>query len=100
MVAEQREQLQAATTQIVRLDDRATRLYHDALHLHGLYNEATEELHYHERLNMQLSALITRIIIENPDLPRVYTDLHLAMIEGTAERPIDLTTEEELDEEL
>jgi len=100
MVAEQREQLSTATDQIVRLDARATRLYQDGIVLHGLYNEAVEELHYHGNLNLQMSALITRILAENPELPRVYTDLHLAMIDGTADRPIDLTADEELDEEL
>ena len=42
----------------------------------------------------------TRIEAENPGLNPIYAQLHVAMIEGTVENPIDLTADEELDEEL
>lgn len=99
MVDEQREQLTTATRQIILLDDRATRLYRDSIMLHGLYNEAAEELHYHEQLSQRLSMLITRILSENAQLPTIYRDEFNAML-GTQDHPIDLTADEELDEEL
>jgi len=97
MVEEQRLQLAVATRQVTTLDERATRLYRDATMLHGLYNEAAEELHYHEQLSQRLAMLITRILSENAQLPQNYRDEFNAML-GTQDHPIDLTTDEELDD--
>lgn len=100
MVDEQREQLVTAEQQIRRLDDRASRLYRESITLHGLLNESEAELHYFQQTNQRLSLLISRILSENPGLSPNYTHLYHALIEGTEENPIDLTTDEELDEEL
>jgi len=99
MVDEQRATIATAERQIILLDERATRLYRDALQLHGLFNEADAELRYHEQLSQRLSMLITRILSENAELPSIYRDEFNAML-GTQDHPIDLTTDEELDEEL
>jgi len=100
MVNEQREQLATAEQQIRRLDDRASRLYRESITLHGLFNESEAELHYFQQTNQRLSLLISRILSENPGLSPNYTHLYQALIEGTEENPIDLTTDEEIDEEL
>lgn len=97
MVEDQRLQLAEATRQVNTLDDRAARLYQDTITLHGLYNEAHEELHYHEQLSQRLAMLITRILSENAELPGNYRDEFNSLL-GTQDHPIDLTTDEELDE--
>lgn len=99
MVSEQREHITTAERQIILLDNRATRLYQDALQLHGLYNEADEEFRYYEQLSRRLSMLVTRILTENANLPSIYRDEFNALL-GTQDHPIDLTADEELDEEL
>ena len=100
MVEAQAEELATYRRQIRAIDARATRLYNENHTLHGLFNEAEAELHYHRQTNLRLSALLTRIEAENPGLDPIYAQLHVAMIEGTVENPIDLTTDEELDEEM
>jgi len=98
-VNEQRAQLAVATEQVIALDARCTRIYNDAVQIHGLFNESEAELHYHRQLNTQLSLLIVQMLNENPELG-AYTERYHALIEGTEYNPIDLTTDEEIDEEL
>jgi len=100
MVDRQREDIANANRQIRAIDARATRLYNDNLQLHGLFNESEAELHYHQNQNQRFSLLIVRILLENPQLSNHYTQLYHAMIDGTEENPIDLTTAEELDQEM
>jgi len=100
MVDAQRLDMATMRRQIRTLDDRASRLYRENITMHGLFNESEAELHYHSQLNQRFSLLIARILSENPELSANYTHLYHALIEGTEENPIDLTTDEELDEEL
>jgi len=95
------QQLDMATMrrQIRTIDARATRLYNENVTLHGMFNESEAELGHHQQLNVRLSLLIARILAENPELAPNYAHLHHALIEGTQENPIDLTTDEELDDE-
>lgn len=100
MVDNQRIEIATLHRQLRAIDARATRLYNENNTLHGLFNESEAELHWHRQTNLRLSALLTRIEAENPGLNPIYAQLHVAMIEGTVENPIDLTADEELDEEL
>jgi len=100
MVEAQAEELATYRRQIRAIDARATRLYNENITLHGMFNESEAELHWHQQTNLRMSALLTRIEAENPELDPIYAQLHTAMIEGTVGNPIDLTADEELDEEL
>jgi len=100
MVDQQREQLENATRQIQNLEQRASRLYHDATVLHRMLNETWIEARNNEIVNQRLSDLLTRIFRENPDIFFNYEQHVHGMLAGfTPENPIDLTADEELTDE-
>lgn len=101
-VAEQQQQIGQYQRQLTEVEARATRLYNDASTIHGLYNEALDDLAASETLSVALGRLILRMITENQGLARAsYREEYLAAINAYSERnPIDLTADEELDEDL
>jgi len=101
MVTEQGEQLEQYRTQLATVEARADRAYQDNILLHGLVNQAYQETAAHERLAMQLSALVLRIMRENPGAVREeYRDHYFSAINDFNEtNPIDLTTDEELEDD-
>jgi len=102
MVEEQAATINDYRTQLVEIDARADRLYSDNIVLRGLIDESFNETRSHERLALALSALLLKIMRENPEATQErYRDQYLAAINDfNGETPIDLTTEEELDEDL
>lgn len=102
MVTDAHDQCDEYRRQLRVLDERATRLHRDNVVLHGLINEAYAETGAHERLALRLSALVLRIIRENPAVAiEAYRDEYLAAINDfNGQNPIDLTADEELDEDM
>jgi hypothetical protein len=93
----------AALIQIEQLDNRNDALYHDNLDMHRTLNEFVVSDHEKDALILRLTDLIITMIRENPHLrdePR-YRDEYFAAIAGfTPDQPIDLTADEEIDENL
>jgi len=93
--------LTVAERQVEILDARATRLYQDNIELSAMLNDFTEADAQKDQLIMRLTDLVISMVRENPNLRAEYRDEFFAAIAGfTPENPIDLTAEEELDEDL
>jgi len=98
MVNALRDELEVTRAQLRTIEDRAGRQYRDIIHIHGLFNESEAELHYHRQVNARLEDLIEQIFVENPQLEETHWRALDAIVIGTAWNPIDLTTDEEIDE--
>lgn len=100
MVEEQGAAIKEYQRQLVTLEDRANRLYRDNALLHGMVTESYNETRMHERLSLAMSALVLKIMRENPDaITEAYRDEYLAAVNDfNGENPIDLTAHEELDD--
>jgi len=102
MVNERGDQIEVLNTQLNAVSDRADRLYRDNVILHGLIDEAYADVDSQSRLSLRLSELVMRIIREIPGAAREdYRDEYLAAVNDfNRGEIIDLTADEEMDEEL
>jgi len=101
MVDELGRSLQRARAQNGHLELRMRRMHRDAIERDGLLDEALADLHSQELTTLGLSELLARIYREHPNLQPIYETRHNDTIAGfSMENPIDLTTEEELDDEF
>lgn len=102
MVDEQANTIREYQRQLEAVEERANRIYQDNVVLHGLINESYNETRMHERLSLAMSALVLRILRENPEAVQgTYRDEYLAAINDfNGANPIDLTADENLDEAL
>jgi len=93
--------LRVAERQVELLDNRATRLYEDNLDMQRMLNNFAESDAQKDLLIMRLTDLVIAMVRENPDLRDEYRNEFFAAIAGfTPENPIDLTANEELDDDL
>jgi len=100
MVNDLREELEATRAQRHTIEERAGRLYRDLIDVHGLFNESEAELHYFRQTNARLTELIDQIFRENPQLVSDHQREYDAIVIGTEWNPIDLTADEEIDNDL
>lgn len=102
MVNERGDQIEVLNAQLTTVSDRADRLYRDNVILHGLIDEAYADVDSQSRLSLRLSELVMRIIREIPGAAREdYRDEYLAAVNDfNRGEIIDLTADEEMDEEL
>jgi len=101
MITSQREELAVATRQIATLDERATQLYNDNVAQHGMLDQALNEINAHETMSTRMLHVIERIFREDAEIENKYRGvLFSIMAEFSEAVPVDLTTEEELDDDL
>jgi len=98
MYAECREQYQTAVHLNERLEQRATSLFHQVVEVHQELSEAHREIEVSERMTLDLSRLVLKMLRENPTLVERYRDDYHAAITGP--EIIDLTADEEMDQDL
>jgi len=98
-----RDNYATALVQIEQLDNRNDALYNDNLDMQRMLNDFVVSDNEKDALILRLTDLIITMVRENPNLrdePR-YRDEYFAAIAGfTPDTPIDLTADEELDEDL
>lgn len=98
-----RDSYGTALYQIQTLENRNRDLYLDNLDLHQTVNELVVSDAEKDLLIMRLTDLIIKMMRENPTLRSntEYRDEYFSAIAGfTPENPIDLTADEEIDEDL
>lgn len=100
-IAEVRSDWRAALGYNARLEARAERLYSDNLRLQRELLRLDVVASQGGVLNTGLTQLMLQIITENPTLRDQYRNTFFQLVAGfTPEDPIDLTTDEELDDDL
>jgi len=98
-----RDNYATALLQIEQLDNRNDALYHDNVDLHATLNEFVVQDAEKDVLIMRLTDLIVTMVRENPHLrdePRYRNEYFAAIAGFTPDTPIDLTADEEIDEDL
>lgn len=83
------------------LESRNADLYMDNLDLHRQCTEQVVQLAEQAAMSFRLQDMVINMVRENPELRERYRDEFWASVVGyTPGNPIDLTTDEELDEDL